>query len=446
MSPPNVLCVSLDSLRLDHAPFVTGDEFEPALTPFLNGFAEDAATYPNAISPSTWTTQVHPSIFTGLYPPEHGVLDRGYTLGDHPTFAELLAQSGYETGYLTRNDWVTFGDMLRGFGDVDLESQAEEGPLDRLREIYDDSPLPDVIAGTFRRPGEDPALIEDARDRLNTIEEPFCFFLHLNDIHWRYTPQAPNHRRFTDRGALALFWNRVYWQRRLFEYRHRCWAGLLQPPAEQVEMLRALYRGCVYATDQLLARLLGALESEGILEDTIVVIFGDHGDNFGEDGGIGHHFSVADDLIRVPLLIRDPTGRLPAGTDDRLVNLSDIYPTVLDLCGSDPPATTSHSLLGEPRDTAFCYYELPDGSHLEDQLATVPSDRLPPRTQYCAWRSPDEKLVWYPETDEYEGPAADDGSLRRVLRDHLDRQTPVPTGSRDVDDEVLSRLDSMGYV
>jgi arylsulfatase A-like enzyme len=330
---PNVLCVSLDSLRRDHAPFVTGEETTPPLTPFLDEFATDATT------------------FTGLYPPEHGVLDRGYTLGDHPTFAELLADAGYETGFATRNDWVTFGDILEGFGDVDLQSRAgDDGPVERLRDAYEETPIPDV--------------------------------------HWPYTPRAPNHRRYTDRGPLALFWNRAHWQPRLYDGRHRCWAGLLDPPPEQVELLRALYRGRVYATD-----------------------------------------------------------RLPTGSDDRLVDLSDVYPTVLELCGVDPPETTSYSLLGdERRETAFCYYTLPNGSHLEDQLATVPAERLPPRRQYCAWRSPEEKLVWYPDRDEYAGPAAGDESLRRALEDHLDRRTRVPTGSRDVSDEALSRLDSMGYL
>lgn len=445
---PNVLCVSLDSLRRDHAPFVTGEETTPPLTPFLDEFATDATTYPSAVSPSTWTTQVHPSVFTGLYPPEHGVLDRGYTLGDHPTFAELLADAGYETGFATRNDWVTFGDILRGFGDVDLQSRAgDDGPVERLRDAYENTPIPDVLAATFRGSPEDPAVVEEAIDRLTTTDEPFCYFLHLNDVHWPYTPRAPNHRRYTDRGPLALFWNRAYWQPRLYEGRHRCWAGLLDPPPEQVELLRALYRGCVYATDRLMARLFRALESAGVLDDTIVVAFGDHGDSFGEDGGIGHHFSVADEIIRVPLLVRDPTGRLPAGSDDRLVNLSDIYPTVLELCGVDPPETTSYSLLGdERRETAFCYYTLPEESHLEDQLATVPAERLPPRRQYCAWRSPEEKLVWYPDREEYAGPAAEDEALRGALHDHLDRQTRVPTGSQDVSDEALSRLDSMGYV
>lgn len=109
---PNILCISIDSLRRDFCSIYTESE---DTTPFLNSISDELTIFQNAISPSCWTLQVHGSVFTGLYPPEHGVLDKNNSLGDHPTFAELLSRKGYDTQSFGYNGWFEAGDILRGF-------------------------------------------------------------------------------------------------------------------------------------------------------------------------------------------------------------------------------------------------------------------------------------------------------------------------------------------
>jgi len=117
VSKPNVVCVSVDSLRADFCSFDDGDA---RTTPFLRSVTPEATVFESAISPSIWTLPVHTSVFTGLYPPEHGVTSEGRVLGDHPTFAELLAEEGYSTAAFFQNSWLRLSGTLRGFPVSDI--------------------------------------------------------------------------------------------------------------------------------------------------------------------------------------------------------------------------------------------------------------------------------------------------------------------------------------
>lgn len=464
---PNLLYVSIDSLRWDEAGFGGGDA---ATTPFLRGFADRtaAAVYDRAVTPATWTLPAHASLFTGLYPPEHGLLDTSAALGDHPTLAELLAAEGYETAAFFQNGWLRVGDALRGFesGTVDAAGggagASSDGSPSLARRLVARSPrlrslastvvndyAATVRAGTFRRPPADGPVVESAAAALPELGEPFCAFVHLNGAHWPYTPPRPHHRRFTDRSALSLFWNRAYWQRRVYDNRERTWDGSLQPPAAATETMRELYRGAVHHVDSLVERLVSRLERAGRLDDTVVVVFGDHGDAFGDGGVFGHHFSLADGVVHVPLLVRDPHGVLPSGERPELAQLADLYPTLLARCGVAPPATNSVDLADGERETAFTHFEYTDRLFEDagDDLDAASPEAFPPRKQVAAWRSPSEKLVWYPETDEYDGPAADDEDLRAALRAHLDGLDPVaPRRTDGVSGDVRRNLEDMGYL
>jgi arylsulfatase A-like enzyme len=181
------------------------------------------------------------------------------------------------------------------------------------------------------------------------------------------------------------------------------------------------------------------LKTIGEYENTVIVLFGDHGDLIGEYGLFGHSFSVADELIRVPLLVHDPTGQLESGRRSDVVQLNDLYPTILELGGVTPPQTNSISLLDEAREAAYVHL-LESKDNLEFQ-----EDEYPPFEQYAIWKSPTSKYVYAPEETVEDD--ANDSMLFSSLQNHLDQLDPVPLeGENQLEDDVRDNLKDMGYL
>jgi arylsulfatase A-like enzyme len=161
-----------------------------------------------------------------------------------------------------------------------------------------------------------------------------------------------------------------------------------------VRCVRDLYRATIRETDRLVRQLVEKLDRQGLADETVLVIFGDHGDHYGANGWYGHQFSVEDEVIRIPLLIRDPTGALDDG-QKQVVQLNDVYPTLLEILGFEYPETSNVDLTTEPRETAYVYYSAPDSLIKRlTQETGISREELPPARQYVAWRSPDERLIY----------------------------------------------------
>lgn len=459
---PNFLFVSVDSLRPDYCSFLDSDE---STTPFLERLSNEssAITFERAITPSTWTLQVHASLFTGLYPSEHGVLDKGRRLGSHPTLATLLGNSGYVTESFGRNGWLESGEVLRGFthhhtrysqhirkelagfrdalGDGDLSSAADDarwavrGATEKLREQL------------FRHTAPDSLTINAVTERLNGASSPFCFFVHLNGVHYVYRPTAPHHRQFGDHSLPTLARN-VRYQRELVDNRGRIYTGDYDLDPQQNRVTADLYRGCIRQADSHLERLFDSLRRTGELENTVIVIFGDHGDHLGDGGHFGHQFSVDDALIRVPLLILDPTDSIPQDRADSVVQLNDLHPTALSMAGIDAPETRSVDLTRRERDVGYVYYSAPD-SFIDRMRSSgdISVEDLPPTKQYAAWRSEDEKIVWYPEKEEYAGPDSADADLQERMHEHKESLRRVsPDDDGEMSRAVEDNLRRLGYL
>lgn len=445
-SRPNILCISLDSVRADEVSFLDGK----LTTPNLEQLAGQSTVYLNAISPSTWTLPVHTSVFTGLYPPEHGVLDFNRELGDHPTLGQKLREAGYDTRAFFHNSWVEIGGGLRGF-EMDQDGNRTTGPdLSGMKEylamilkrLRIDKPFYELYL-YHNRPQEDERTVRAAADAIDDASDPFCFFVHLNDTHWKYFPPKTLEARFSDAGRFSLRWNQLYWQNRIFENKERYWTGAWKPRRNVSDRMRELYRATIFKADSLVGTLISALEQRGILDETIVVVFSDHGDNFGEDGLYGHHFSVSNALVRVPLVIHDPTDTLEPGTVDIPVQLNDVFPTILQLCGIRPPETNSVDLASESRDCAYVYYHLVDEAHVDESIPEARRNQTPPRRQYAAWESVERRAVWYPDEETFDGPI----ELYKILRSHYESlDVSIEALKQTLDAATKEQLKNMGYL
>lgn len=165
----------------------------------------------------------------------------------------------------------------------------------------------------------------DFLDGHTGLSEPFCLFLHFNDVHSDYIPPAPYDREYTGDYDGALDVER-------YPHNPSVHADM---PERDLEFVRALYDGEIRWVDEHLGRLFDALDRHGFADDTLVVVTADHGEGFFERGHKEHHYGVYRELVHVPLIMRFP-GRIPAGTRvDALASQVDIAPTILGLVGID---------------------------------------------------------------------------------------------------------------
>ncbi len=311
---PPVVVVLVDALRADRLKSAGGDG---RATPNLERFAADSAvTFTDAISVSSWTKPSIPSLFTRLYPCQHGVYRgdsksrdgklRADTLPDEAfTLAEAFRAAGYRTGAVVENAQISarFG-MAQGF-DV-----YEEGAGD-ARSIREKTLA--WLAGV-------PA------------SEPYFLYVHFLDIHWPLRPRAEDAARFPlEPGGrldmLAPDWRAL----------HDALAdGEAEPNAIDRKNAAALYDSCLLAVDRELGAILDAVRARPGGASAVVVVTADHGEALLESGRLGHGHSLDPELLRIPLIVSGPG--LPPGTRRKdPVSLVDVMPTVLELAGLPVP-------------------------------------------------------------------------------------------------------------
>ncbi len=314
---PNVLLISIDSLRTDH---VGGNGYPRSTTPVLDRLAREGASCPQTSSTTSWTLPAHVSLLTALPASVHQVsFGRGLDPA-RETLAEALGDHGYQTAGFATGPWMTpaFG-MDHGFDEFENTSAFGAGADDPTRPSSDAHlrSHSEVTSATIARQAT------DWLDR--NADEPFFLFLHFWDVHFDYVPPAPFDEMF-DPGYRGTVDGRDF--ARNPEVHPRM-------AARDLEHVVALYDGEIRHTDRYVGQVVERLGELGILDDTIVIVTADHGDEFFEHGEKGHNKSLYDEVILVPLIVRWPE-RIPAGSIvNEQVRLIDVFPTVLELTGVD---------------------------------------------------------------------------------------------------------------
>jgi arylsulfatase A-like enzyme len=431
MKKPNVILISIDSLRADA---VSALNPQSGYTPFLREFARGSTVFESAFAQADWTVPSHMSVFTGLYPTEHGVISGNRSLGSHPTLAERSSELGYETKANFRLSWFNGGELLRGFEQTEIDSDCgQDGLVTKVKNTIKKSAVlrrlaRGVYRGSFRGHMHDQSVVESAINDVMTATQPFFHFLHLNDAHWPYSPTAPFHKVATNQPTWRLAWNRAYTQQNIFD------EALPDEPlaTNKMELMRDLYLGAVRQIDYHLKSFITNIPAE-VLQNTVIIIFGDHGEAFGEKDEIGHNAPIPE-VTHVPLIVRDPTERLPATRIAETVQISDLYPTVAEIIGVDIPQTNMTSLLNHEKDNiAF--------THAGEEYS---QDNL--LSEYVAWRSPEDYLYWDKKEDTYIKHGNHDG-LNQALENHINSMSHVTPQSTDqLSERNISQLKDLGYM
>jgi arylsulfatase A-like enzyme len=318
---PNVLLILVDTLRAD----ALGCYGYPrATTPNLDRLARDSALFEEVIAPSPWTIPSIASLFTGVYPHVHGVVNAGIVLSDEfVTLAEMFRAAGYHTGARISNTLVngTQG-YFQGFDDARVVA-------DPFRKLVIERFLERI--GVVRH--HDLATAEEITDSgIDWLEAngyaPFFLYLHYFDPHFPYYPPPPYLLRFVDAATTARYPDRGWSGATLWNVLHDFRDGR-RSDADVLALARATYDGEIAYTDAQIARLLARVKSLGLAENTIIVVTSDHGEQFLEHGSRGHSKTLYQEEIRVPLLIRAP-GFGPRRIHHR-VRLLDLYPTLWEI-------------------------------------------------------------------------------------------------------------------
>jgi arylsulfatase A-like enzyme len=336
---PNLLWIVLDTLRADR---MSLHGYQRPTTPALETWARQGIAFDRARSAAPWTLPSHVSMFTGLWPSEHGAcIDTPY-YGSSPTLAEHLRAKGYATGGVSANVRMcnaAYG-VGRGFDwyvdypckhEISLKAAMSNSALGSyLMELGRRMclPVPSPYPFSYRRSAR--AIAADGRVWLDSVRRPgeggpsgshrpFFLFLNFMDAHGPYLPPPDAPRRFwtgpvpskrdarPEDGWLALQARDVATQE--------------ERPQRQQELetvrhrLGDLYDDCVGGLDAQLGRFLSGLRDAGLLANTWVVITADHGEHFGEHGQFGHGSSLYNELTHVPLVLIPPLGAGPSRSD-----------------------------------------------------------------------------------------------------------------------------------
>ncbi len=339
--PLNLLLISIDTLRADRLGCYG---YERETSPELDRFARDhAVRFARAVVEAPWTLPSHVTLLSGLHPLRHGVsLPEHAPAREIEFLAQTLHAAGYYTFAFTGGGWISpdFG-FDRG---CDSFQGSELDCADNVRKVID----------TIRH---------------RSSRGPWFGFLHTYEVHCPYDPPEPYFSMFASEEAEPI------------EVAGRCGNpdfNALPLSVGQVRYLSDRYDGSIRSVDLALGSLFAFLEENGALEDTVVVITSDHGEEFGEHGRIGHERSLQREVLGVPLLVAAPG--IAARTIPNRVGLADVAPTVLDLLGIPGPSHDGRSLVpllragappgpDEPRISALAWKEdllsiLCDGDHL----------------------------------------------------------------------------------
>jgi len=401
LSDLNLLLVTLDTTRADR---IHAYGFDGVETPSVDRLAREGVLFEQAVSPAPLTLPAHSSMFTGKFPPAHGVRDNGGFFLDEreTTLAERLQASGFTTGgfvgdYVLDHKWGIAQGFQTYFDDFDLSKYQS------------------LSLGSVDRPGNEVA--DKALAWLDRVgSKRFFGWVHFYDAHSPYDPPEPFKSRY---------------------------AG--HP-----------YVGEIAFVDSQVGRLLDYLDAHHLANHTIVVVMGDHGESLGEHGEATHGFFVYQATMHVPLVMRAPfetmTGRRVADT----VRSVDLLPTLLDLLGVStrerfegtslvPLMTGTKKELGLAAYSEAIYPRFHFGW---SDLRALTSGRYTfvaaPRPElYDLQQDPGEQHNVYPERQ-----ALGDRMNQELvaLEQRMSASAAAPKAAVEVDPDARARLAALGYV
>jgi len=292
---PNIVLYLIDTLRADHLG-VYG--YERNTSPEIDRFASEATLYEDVLAQSSWTKSGVASLMTGLWPVAHGANRRDEQLApEADTLAEYLKGAGYETSAFVANPVA--------------------GPAYGFDQGFERFQMLDKTSSE--------TLGDEALGWIDRTEGPFFTYIHTIEPHMPYRPRSPHREEWAPQVPHPT----QLGTRLAVSAIER---GELEVTPSVISDTIDLYDGEIATNDQDFGVFLEALRSRDLLEETIVILVSDHGEEFHEHGEWSHGKSLHEETVRVPMIIRWP-GDLEARRVSDTVAQVDLLPTLLSVLG-----------------------------------------------------------------------------------------------------------------
>lgn len=483
---PNILLIVVDALRHD----VLGPYGSTHVqTPVIDALSRRGVVLENlrVQAPYTWTS--FGSILTGKYPRRHGLVKMapGVRMRPNVTLAWHLKQARFidpTRGRLEPDDYVgaTFmtgalsngSGLMRGF-DFYFEAMNGRSLADNedFWSVFRSDLLLSLVHNKLLQRFQESPVNSAARAWLDDYgDRRFCAMLHYYSTHTPYAPPARFRERYCDPGYTGPFADGFWsWHREAIE------RGEYEPTPADKQQIRDLYYAGTAQADELIGEVLEDLEARGVLDETLVIVTSDHGEELGEHGVWEHNFMYRTNL-QIPMILAGPG--LPEGRRVAALTESvDLVPTLCELLGLLPPGPDPAAEPGSEE----AIYERIDGISLaplmRGEADWVKDFSFAENGRFVSAESADFKLIVRHEglvaegwqrilAGEVDGPrlfelGTDPGEFQnrfdgepedaRAMYDVLsgyNGQMPRPlaifdASQRDIDDE-LRRLRELGYV
>lgn len=463
---PNVIILVLDTTRAQN---FSCYGYKRQTTPHIDALTAEGVLYEQAIAPGCWSLPSQVSLLSGMFPSKHGAHELHLSYAHpYPLLPEVLREAGYRTLGVSPNSWmsdefgVTYGfDTYLKLWQYWYTMPADRSSLSRkLNRLYS--------RYIFPRRNRARHVNRHIETLLTHTPEPFFLYAIYWDAHLPYVP----HSRYASRWLPA---GMTYKQAQHVNRNHlQYFTGQVPMSDDDFAVLRACYDAALASLDEAVGALIAFLRQRGILDRTLLVITSDHGENIGEHGLMSHAYSLHDTLIHVPLLIRYPAGFPPGQRVTHQVQLTDVFPTVLDAARLEVPQVRQElqgvSLLTQAPETCaarLAYAEMlaPHPSMRALNRRAGLSEDIPrpayDRALRCV-RTPEHKIIWASDgqhalydlrhdPDETKNQFADEPELATALLNLLHTwqapsATTVRQGIPEVDDELRQRLRDLGYI
>ena len=487
---PNVILLSLDTLRADHLHCYG---YEKDISPTMDGLAADGVLFENVFAQSSWTLPSHVSMLSSLYPSSHGVTHADRKIpGETLLLSEIFKNEGYCTG------------SINGSGYVSARYGFDQG-FDLYEEIHIES-------------GNMAVICNRAIDWIDeNREQNFFLFLHTYEPHGPYSPPDSYKKSYVSQDAASrerfrdLFFKimndevltldelgflRTYKRCRLKKEIIHEWKALLEEyqanlalghftERESLEKLadlimrveknpdeifqywrenrdelmifpylRESYEAEIMFADTQIARILAAVGRLGLQEKTLIVLTSDHGEEFIEHGKVGHAYNCYNETIHVPLIFYYP-GHLPEGRRiSENTALIDVPPTILELIGIPVPGhfqgiSLVPMIQGSSRTERRIFSE----GVVHHKKAYWPVIVIDGAWKYhfdSKGTSPDELYDLESDPGETVNLAAKEPDLverlKGIAEDYLDKAPPPKIEKVTADQELQQQLQELGYV
>jgi arylsulfatase A-like enzyme/Tfp pilus assembly protein PilF len=400
----NIVLFTIDTLRADHLECYGYDRVK---TPNINRLASEGILFEHSIAQAPLTLPSHSSIFTGTYPLYHGIRDNGgfYLDEKHITLAEALKTNGYSTGAFV------------GAFVLDSRWGLDQG-FDYYYDNFDLTKYKSISLDSVQRRGDE-VLVEACKWLEKNYQDKFFAWIHLYDPHTPYDPPEPYKTQY--KGSRS-----------------------------------GLYDGEIAYVDLLMGDFRNFMEEKNLLDKTLIIFTGDHGESLGEHKESAHGFFIYDSDIRVPLIIRFPENKFQGSVITNQVRSIDIMPTILNMLGGRSPESVQGEsmlplILGKQGGEALSAY----------------SETYWPRYHY-GWselkslRKGQYKFIDAPKPELYdilEDPgelnnlvnkkAALGHEMKRELEALIDRYSAEgieDAGPETIDNDSLVKLQALGYI